>query len=61
MSMKYFNAHDVPFMFESNACRIFMLIGDHWVEMVDSDIKDRIRFDSIEITEKEAWTLFQRN
>jgi hypothetical protein len=61
MSMKYFNTHDVPFMFDLNACRIFMLIGDHWVEMVDSDIKERVRFDSTEITEKEARTLSQRN
>jgi hypothetical protein len=38
-----------------------MLIGDHWVEMVDSDIKERVRFDSTEITEKEARTLSQRN
>lgn len=61
MSMKYFNACDVLFMFDPNAHRIFMFIGDHWVEMVDSDIKNKLRFDSTEITKKEAMTLIQRN
>jgi hypothetical protein len=59
--MKYFNTHDVPFMFDPNDYRIFMFIGDHWVEIVDSDIENQVRFDSTEITKKEVAALIQKN
>jgi len=61
MSMKYFNAYDVPFMFDPDIHKIFMFIGDKWVEIVDSEIEKKVRFDSTEITQKEAMALIQRN
>jgi hypothetical protein len=59
--MKYFNTLDVPFMFDPDFHRIFMLIGDEWVEIMDGSIKNKLRFYSTEITEREAMTLVQRN
>ena len=59
--MKYFNTHDVPFMFDPDVHKIFMLIGDEWVEIIDGDIKNKVRFKSTEITKREAMTLVRRN
>ena len=60
MSLKYFNSHEVPFIFDPDCYKIFMLIGDQWVEIVDADIRNRVRFDSTEITMREAQELIKK-
>lgn len=61
MSIKYFKSCDVPFMLDPDFSKIFMFIGDQWVEIADSNIKTTVRFNSTEITKKEAMALTRSN
>ena len=60
MSMKYFCKDDVPVVFDPDTFKIYMFIGDRWIEVGDEKLRDMIRFHAREISRSEALTLAYR-
>jgi hypothetical protein len=48
MTFEYFKINDLLFMFDKKLFKIFMSIGDKWVQVVDLKIKNKMRYQPIE-------------
>jgi hypothetical protein len=57
VSKKYFKCEGTVIIFDSNSFKLYMSIGDELLEILDDNLRDKIRFHAQEISPDEAISL----